>query len=138
MNLPIDQQIDLAHAEVERIESEARLIEARIIAAGGIPPKRPYGKPVSSADVGRNLTLKSILQRRDPALAAFLGVGSDLHRREQEAEGTLHHAGCGVVADEARARVGAPMRWRRSLRLMRPEPNIIRQPNQIQGTSGLW
>ena len=85
MNLPIDQQIDLAHAEVERIESEARLIEARIIAAGGIPPKRQYGKPVSSADVGRNLTLKSILQRRDPALAAFLGVGSDLHRREQEA-----------------------------------------------------
>ena len=85
MNLPIDQQIDLAHAEVERIESEARQIEARIIAAGGIPPKRPYGKPVSSADVGRNLTLKSVLQRRDPALAAFLGVGSDLHRREQEA-----------------------------------------------------
>ena len=35
MNLSIDQQIEAAHSEAERIESEARQIEVRIIAAGG-------------------------------------------------------------------------------------------------------
>lgn len=84
MDLSIDQQIDAAHSESERIENEARAIEARIVKAGGIPPKRPYGRPVSGADVAKNLTLKSLLQRRDPALAAFLGFGSDLQRREAE------------------------------------------------------
>jgi hypothetical protein len=85
MNLPVDQRIDEAHAEAERIESEARQVEARIIAAGGIPPLRQYGRPVSSEAVAQNLTLKSLLQRRDPALASYLGVGSDITRREAEA-----------------------------------------------------
>jgi len=84
MNLSIDQQIDAAHKEAERIENEARALEARIVKAGGIPPKRPYGRPVSGADVAKNLTLKSLLQRNDPALASYLGFGSDLQRREAE------------------------------------------------------
>jgi hypothetical protein len=84
MNLSIDQQIDAAHSQAERIESEARQIEARIIKAGGIPPTRPYGRPVSGEAVAQNLTLKSLLQRRDPALAAFLGFGSDLQRKQEE------------------------------------------------------
>ena len=46
MNLPLDQQIDAAHLAAERVENEALQIEARIIKAGGVPPKRPYGKPV--------------------------------------------------------------------------------------------
>lgn len=85
MNLDIDQRIDESHAEVERIESEARQIEARIVAAGGIPPLRQYGRPVSGADVAKNLTLKTLLQRRDPALASYLGIGSDIAKREAEA-----------------------------------------------------
>ena len=35
MNLSIDQQIDAAHSEAERIEADARQIEARIVKAGG-------------------------------------------------------------------------------------------------------
>ena len=85
MNTSIDQQIEAAHAESERIENEARQIEARIIKAGGVPPTRPYGKPVSGETVSRNLTLSGTLQRRDPALAAFLGIGSDYYRKQQEA-----------------------------------------------------
>jgi hypothetical protein len=84
MNLSIDQQIDAAHAEAERIEQEARQIEARIIKAGGIPPTRPFGRPVSGEAVAQNLTLRSLLQRRDPALAAYLGCGSDLQRKAEE------------------------------------------------------
>jgi hypothetical protein len=84
----MDQAIDAAHKESERIENDARAIEARIIKAGGIPPARPYGRPVDPAAIAKNLTLKSVLQRRDPALAAYLGVGSDLQRRRDEEEAT--------------------------------------------------
>ena len=83
MNL--DYQIDAAHHEAQRIENEALAIEARIIKAGGVPPVRRYGKPVSGEAVSRNLTLTGALQRRDPALASFLGVGSDYHQKQQQA-----------------------------------------------------
>jgi hypothetical protein len=83
MNL--DYQIDAAHHEAQRIENEALAIEARIIAAGGVPPVRRYGTPVSRAEVSKNLTLTGALQRRDPALAAYLGIGSDFHLKQQQA-----------------------------------------------------
>ena len=85
MTLPLDHQIDAAHHEAQRIENEALAIEARIIKAGGVPPTRPYGKPVSGEAVSRNLTTTGLLQRRDPALAAYLGIGSDYHLKQQQA-----------------------------------------------------
>ena len=85
MNLPLDYQIDAAHHEAQRIENEALAIEARILKAGATPPTRPYGKPVSREAVSRNLTTTGLLQRRDPALASFLGVGSDFHQKQQQA-----------------------------------------------------
>ena len=86
MDLTLDQRIEAAHSDAERDENDARAIEARIVAAGGVPPTRPYGRPVSGDDIRKNLTLTSLLQRKDPKLAAYLGVGSDhLRRREEEA-----------------------------------------------------
>ena len=85
MNLPLDHQIDAAHHEAQRIENEALAIEARIVKAGGTPPLRQYGKPVSREAVSRNLTTTGLLQRRDPALAAYLGIGSDFHLKQQQA-----------------------------------------------------
>ena len=83
MNL--DYQIDAAHHEAQRIENEALAIEARILKAGATPPVRPYGKPVIREAVSRNLTTTGLLQRRDPALAAYLGIGSDYHLKQQQA-----------------------------------------------------
>ena len=83
MNL--DHQIDAAHHEAQRIENEALAIEARILQAGATPPTRPDGKPVSREAVSRNLTTTGLLQRRDPALAAYLGIGSDYHLKQQQA-----------------------------------------------------
>jgi hypothetical protein len=85
VTLPLDHQIDAAHHEAQRIEAEAGQIEARIVAAGGVPPVRRYGTPVSREAVSRNLTTTGLLQRRDPALASFLGVGSDYHLKQQQA-----------------------------------------------------
>jgi hypothetical protein len=84
MDLTLDQRIEAAHSDAERVENDARAIEARIVAAGGIPPRRPYGRPVSGDDIRKNLTLTSLLQRKDPKLAAYLGVGSDYQRRREE------------------------------------------------------
>ena len=46
---------------------------------------RPYGKPVSREAIGQNRTTTGLLQRRDPALAAYLGIGSDFHQKQQQA-----------------------------------------------------
>jgi len=84
MDSTLEQRIEAAHSDAERDENDARAIEARIVAAGGIPPRRPYGRPVSGDDIRKNLTLTSLLQRKDPKLAAYLGVGSDYQRRREE------------------------------------------------------
>ena len=102
MNL--DYQIDAAHHEAQRIENEALAIEARIIKAGGVPPVRRYGKPVSGEAVSRNLTLTGALQRRDPALAAYLGVGSDYHRKQQESAEARRMMGQALEMETARLR----------------------------------
>jgi hypothetical protein len=101
---PLDQQIDAAHLAAERVENEARQIEARIIKAGGVPPTRPYGKPVSGEAVSRNLTLTGALQRRDPALANYLGIGSDYHRKQQEAIEARRMAAESMAMQTARLR----------------------------------
>jgi len=82
MNLSLDQQIDAAHSEAERIEADALLIEARIVKAGGIPPRRQYGKPLSTEAIRQNMTLVGLLNKRDPALASFLGIQSGSYARE--------------------------------------------------------
>jgi hypothetical protein len=84
MNYSLDQQIEAAHAEAERIEADAIQLEARIIKAGGVPPRRQYGKPVSSQAIRENLTLVGLINAKDPALASYLGVQTGSFAREQE------------------------------------------------------
>ena len=72
--MDLSTSIDAAYAEAESTEATAAAIEARIIAAGGRPLLRQYGKPVDAAAIKQNLTLVSQLNRRDPKLATFLGV----------------------------------------------------------------
>lgn len=83
MNYSLDQQIEAAHTEAERIEADALQIEARIIKAGGVPPRRQYGKPVSTEAIRQNLTLTGLINSRDPQLASFLGIQSGAYAREQ-------------------------------------------------------
>jgi len=86
MNQTLEQQIEAAHSEAERIEQDARAIEARIVKAGGVPLQRQYGRPVDAAAISKNLTLRSLIARNDYPLAAYLGVATGEHlRREEEA-----------------------------------------------------
>jgi hypothetical protein len=84
MNYSLDQQIEAAHAEAERIEADAIQLEARIIKAGGVPPRRQYGKPVSAQAIRENLTIVGLINAKDPALASYLGVGTGLHQKQQQ------------------------------------------------------
>ena len=70
----LDSVIDAAYQQAADTENTALQIEARIIAAGGRPLLRQYGRPVDAAAIKQNLTLVSQLNRRDPKLATFLGV----------------------------------------------------------------
>jgi len=70
----INSVIDAAYLEADLVEATARQIEARIIAAGGKPLLRQYGKSVDTAAIKQNLTLVSQLNRHDPKLASYLGV----------------------------------------------------------------
>lgn len=83
MDFNLEQRIEKAHADAERVEAEARQIEARILKVGGIPPTRPYGRPVDPAAIRKNLTLVGLLNRRDPQLASFLGVQTGYAANQQ-------------------------------------------------------
>jgi hypothetical protein len=80
----LNSVIDAAYLEADLIESTARQVEARIIAAGGRPLLRQYGKPVDTAAIKQNLTLVSQLNRRDPKLATYLGVQSGYQQQLDE------------------------------------------------------
>ena len=72
--MDLSTSIDAAYAAAAETEAIAAAIEARIIAAGGRPLLRQYGKPVDATAIKRNLTLVSQLNQRDPKLASYLGV----------------------------------------------------------------
>ena len=84
----LNDTINQRHQEVEAVENEARQIEARILKIQGTSrfiPVRSYGKPVDSAEIAKNLTLRSLIARHDPALASYLGIASGKHRLDEEA-----------------------------------------------------
>jgi len=83
----INYQIDQAHAAAEAVKDQVHQIEAKTAAIPGAArmiPLSQYGKDTDRQAVARNLTLRSMIERQDPALAAFLGFGSDVPRREAE------------------------------------------------------
>ena len=86
--MDLDAQIADAHRQAEETESQARLIEARICKIPGADrmlPKRRYGAPVDNAAIARNLTLRGLIGRKDPQLAAYLGIPYGTSAAEEQA-----------------------------------------------------
>ena len=83
----LNQEVAKAHQSVTETENVARQIEGRIRqidGAGRLLPARKYGKPIDTAAIAKGLTLRSLIARKDPELASYLGIGSDLALREEE------------------------------------------------------
>ena len=83
----LDDVLNGAFIQQEQEETKSKQIEDRIKSyegAGALLPKRQYGKPINPENFG--LTLRSIIERNDPNLAAFLGISTGYHRRKEEEE----------------------------------------------------
>jgi len=83
----INDTIRRRHAEVEATENDARQLEARILKIPGTSrfiPLRAYGKPVDAKEIGRNLTLRSLIANHDPELASYLSIPTGQHRLDEE------------------------------------------------------
>ena len=73
--------------EQEQQETKSKQIEERIKSyegASALLPSRQYGKLINPEKFG--LTLRSIIERNDPQLAAFLGISTGYHKRKEEKE----------------------------------------------------
>ena len=73
----LDDVLNGAFIEQEQQETKSKQIEDRIKSydgASALLPSRQYGKPVNPEKFG--LTLRSIIERNDPHLAAFLGIST--------------------------------------------------------------
>lgn len=83
----LDQEVAKAHQSVIDTESQAKAIEARIKKIEGaekLLPSRAYGRPIDTSAIASSLTLRSLLAKKDPQLASYLGVGTDAHIRAEE------------------------------------------------------
>jgi len=125
----LDVQIDAAHRQAQEIENQARQVEARIIAAGGTPPTRQYGRPIDPAAIKQNLTLVSVLNRRDPALASFLGVqnGDYIRQAEERATREMQARSLAMKTEQARAQNQAAAAQRYQQQLAGINPNTGRR-----------
>ena len=83
----LDDVLKGAFNQQEQEETKSKQIEDRIKSydgASALLPSRQYGKPVNPEKFG--LTLRSIIERNDPQLAAFLGISTGYHKRKEEEE----------------------------------------------------
>ena len=86
--MDLDSQIADAHAAAEAAEAQARLIEARICKIPGADrmlPRRKYGAEVDRSAIEKNLSLRSLIGRKDPQLAAYLGIPYGTSAAEEQA-----------------------------------------------------
>jgi len=107
MEPTLEQRIETAHGDSERIEDEARQIEARICQIPGADrmlPVRTYGRPVSGEAISKNLTLRSLLIEHDPRLASFLGLATGHQRRKEELAAAREAAALALATETERLR----------------------------------
>lgn len=118
----LDSQIDEQHRQIEAAEEQARAIEARICRISGadrLIPRRQYGTPIAGSEVAKNLTLRGLICRDDPALASFLGLQNGGHREREaaEAERAAQVARMQQLTAEAQAANAASARYRERMAL---------------------
>ena len=83
----LDEQINAAHADLEKREQEARKLEQRLRRIPGLErllPMRNYGRPVDVNAIKSNLTAVSLINSYDEPLASFLGIQTGSGRKARE------------------------------------------------------
>lgn len=83
----LDEQINAAHADLEKREQEARKLEQRLRRIPGLErllPIRNYGRPVDVNAIKGNLTAVSLINSYDEALASYLQIQTGTGRKARE------------------------------------------------------
>ena len=88
--MDIQSKFKEAQASITSVEAKARAIESELNAIPGVKgrlPNRQYGTAVNTAVLAQNMTVKALINRHRPDIAAYLGLqdGSDV-RQEEERE----------------------------------------------------
>ena len=84
----IQSKFKEAQASITSVETEARAIESELNAIPGVKgrlPNRQYGTAVNTAVLAQNMTVKALINRHRPDIAAYLGLqdGSDVRQEEE-------------------------------------------------------
>ena len=83
----LDEQINAAHADLEKREQEARKLEQRLRRIPGLErllPQRNYGRPVDVDAIKSNLTAVALINSYDEPLASFFGIQTGSGRKARE------------------------------------------------------
>ena len=79
-----------AQASITSVETEARAIESELNTIPGVKgrlPNRQYGTAVNTAALAQNMTVKALINRHRPEIAAYLGLQDGVNvRREEDRE----------------------------------------------------
>ena len=105
----------------EQEEAKSKQVEDLIKSYSGasaLLPPRQYGKPINPEKFG--ITLRSIIEKNNPHLAAFLGISTGYHKRKEEEELSRKEA-----IERMRAKTEELQEKNQKQRLIR-EQNIIR------------
>ena len=111
----------------EQEEAKSRQIEDLIKSyrgASALLPPRQYGKPLNPEKFG--ITLRSIIEKNNPQLAAFLGISTGYHRRKEEEELSRKEA-----IDRMRQRTQELQEYNESQRLKREADRLWNQTHSI-------
>lgn len=87
MESNLNEVLGIAFYAQEQEEEKSRQIEDLIKSykgASALLPPRQYGKPLNPEKFG--ITLRSIIEKNNPQLAAFLEISTGYHRRKEEEE----------------------------------------------------
>ena len=84
----IQSKFKEAQASITSVETQARAIESELNAIPGMKgrlPNRQYGTAVNTAVLAQNMTVKALINRHRPDIAAYLGLqdGSDVRQQEE-------------------------------------------------------
>jgi len=84
----IQSKFKEAQASITSVETQARAIESELNAIPGVKgrlPNRQYGTAVNTAVLAQNMTVKALINRHRPDIAAYLGLqdGSDVRQQEE-------------------------------------------------------
>ena len=93
MESNLNEVLGIAFYAQEQEEGKSRQIEDLIKSykgASALLPPRQYGKPLNPEKFG--ITLRSIIEKNNPQLAAFLEISTGYHRRKEEEELSIKEA----------------------------------------------